>query len=174
MNTSFIVAEAATGGVSALGINWQGFLFQLITFVLVLLLLRKFVYGKLVETLEARRLAVVESLDNAQKAAKDLEATSQKTAELLKKAQMDAAEIVATAQREASKAIEDATTKATKKADHVLEQAQARIDSDIAAAREGLRGEMIDLITKATEKVLQKKIDASTDAAIIKKALEDS
>jgi hypothetical protein len=37
-------AAPASGGLSALGLNWQSFLFQLITFVIVLVLLRKFVY----------------------------------------------------------------------------------------------------------------------------------
>ena len=69
-------AAASGGGLSMLGINLQGFLFQLITFVLVLLLLNKYVYKQLVETLETRRKAVIGSLDDAKKAADALEKTN--------------------------------------------------------------------------------------------------
>lgn len=166
-------AEAA-GGLGALGINLQGFLFQLITFVLVLVLLRKYVYGRLVDTLETRRKAVIESLDNAKEAAAELEKTNLKTAELLKEARKEAQDILAIAQKEATAAIEEAEVKASKKADHILEQAEARIHTDIAAAKAHLHHELIGLVTVATEKVLQQKLDAKTDAALIKKALEEA
>ena len=57
--------EEASGGISALGLNAKAFLFQLITFVIVLVLLRKYVYGKLVDTLKARRIALIYSLEAA-------------------------------------------------------------------------------------------------------------
>lgn len=164
----------ASGGLGALGINLQGFLFQLITFVLVLMLLHKFVYKRLVETLEARRTAVIESLDNAKEAAAALEKTNEKTAELLKEARKEAADVVALAQKEAAKVAEEAETKASKKAAHLIEQAEARIHSDIAAARVSLHAEMVDLVASATEKVIQSKLDAKKDNDLIKKALEES
>lgn len=167
-------AEQASGGLGALGINLQGFLFQLITFVLVLLLLRKFVYVKLVETLESRRKAVEESLDNAKEATAALEKTNEKTAELMKEARKEANDIVALAQKEAAKAVEEAEIKASKKADHILEQAEVRIHSDIEAAKLGLQAEMIGLIAQATEKVIEQKLDAKADAKLITEALKES
>lgn len=164
----------ASGGLGALGINLQGFLFQLITFVLVLVLLRKYVYARLVDTLETRRKAVIESLDNAKEAAAALEKTNTKTAELLKEARKEAQDIVATAQKEAASVVEQAEEKASKKADHLLEQAEARIHTDIAAAKTALHSELVGLVAIATEKVLQEKLDAKADRALIKKALEEA
>lgn len=174
MSPLLYIGAEASGGLGALGINLQGFLFQLITFVLVLLLLRKYVYNRLVETLEARRTAVIESLDNAKKAARELESTNEKTAELMKEARKEASDIVALANKEAAKLVEEAETKAAKKADHLLEQANARIDSDIAAAKKGLESEMVSLVASATEKIIQQKMDSKTDAALIQQALKDT
>ncbi len=170
----FASEQASSGGLGALGINLQGFLFQLITFVLVLLLLRKFVYGKLVETLEARRNAVLESLDNAKEAAAQLEKTNEKTAKLLKDAQDEAADIVAGARHEAAKVVEDASAKAASRAEHLLEQAQARIESEVASAKLELKQEMLGLVASATEKVIDTKLDAKKDAELVKKALEEA
>ena len=164
----------ASGGLGALGINLQGFVFQLITFVMVLVLLRKFVYQKLVETLETRRKAVIDSLDNAKEAAAALEKTNEKTVELMKEARQEAADIVALAQKEAAKVAEEAEIKASKKADHILEQAEARIHSDIAAAKLALQTEMVGLVAAATEKVIEKKLDLKSDAKLIKEALRES
>lgn len=166
-------AESA-GGLGALGINLQGFFFQLITFVLVLLLLQKFVYAKLVDTLEVRRKAVISSLDDAKKAADALEKTNEKSEELLQEARQEASGIVALAQKEAAKLVEDSAVKATKKADHILEQADARISSDIAAAKQSLQSEMISLVSSATEKLIQQKLDTKKDAQLIKDALEEA
>lgn len=164
----------ASGGLGALGINLQGFVFQLITFVMVLVLLRKFVYQRLVETLETRRKAVIDSLDNAKEAAAALEKTNEKTVELMKEARQEAADIVALAQKEAAKVAEEAEIKASKKADHILEQAEARIHSDIAAAKLALQTEMVGLVAAATEKVIEKKLDLKSDAKLIKEALRES
>ena len=164
----------ASGGLGALGINLQGFLFQLITFVLVLVLLRKYVYARLVDTLETRRKAVIESLDNAKEAAAALETTNQKTAELLKEARKEAQDIVATAQKEAASVVEQAEEKASKKAEHLIEQAEARIHTDIAAAKTALHSELVGLVATATEKILQDKLDEKADRALIKKALEEA
>lgn len=163
-----------SGGLGALGINLQGFVFQLITFVMVLVLLRKFVYQKLVETLETRRKAVIDSLDNAKEAAAALEKTNEKTVELMKEARQEAADIVALAQKEAAKVAEEAEIKASKKADHILEQAEARIHSDIAAAKLALQTEMVGLVAAATEKVIEQKLDLKSDAKLIKEALRES
>lgn len=167
----FGAEAAAGGGLSMLGINLQGFLFQLITFVLVLLLLNKFVYKKLVETLETRRKAVISSLDDAKKAAEALEKTNENTVELMEQAKKEAADIVALAHTEARSIIDDAEEKADKKADHAIKQAEARIASDIADAKTALRKEMAVLVADATEIIVGEKLDAKKDAALIEKAL---
>lgn len=179
MSTLHQFAAAATHeptatGIAALGLNVQSFLFQLLSFALLLLLLRKFVYGKLVDTLEARRQAVIDSLDDAKKAADELEKSNQKTTDLMKQAQKDAAEMIALAKTEAAAIASEAEAKAKKRADHLIEQAESRMQQDINQAREELRKEMIDLVADATEKVLGEKVDSATDKKLIARALKES
>ena len=172
--TYFAQEAAASGGLGALGINLQGFLFQLITFVLVLILLRKFVYGKLIDTLEKRRQAVVDSLQAAEQSAKDLANTEEKVAALLDEARSEARGIVETAHKESGAMIEDAETKAGKKAEHIIASAEARMEQEIASARKALRSETAQLVALATEKVLGQKVDAKADAALIETAIKEA
>lgn len=172
--TYFAQEAAASGGIGALGLNLQSFLFQLITFVLVLVILRKFVYGKLIDTLEARRQAVVDSLKAAEQSAKDLEQTEEKVSALLEEARAEARGIVETAHKESNAMIEDAEGKAVKKAEHIIATAESRMQHEVASAREALRAETAQLVASATEKILREKVDAKTDAKLIKAAIEEA
>lgn len=167
-------SEEAAGGIAALGINVQGFLFQLITFVLVLLLLRKYVYSKLIDTLESRRQAVVESIDNARKTADELAKANKTTEKIIATAKSEAADIVALAHKEAAKVAEEVEAKAQKKAEHVIAGAEARLEQDIAKSREALRREMLGLVADATEKVLRQKIDGAADKKLIENAVKEA
>jgi F-type H+-transporting ATPase subunit b len=168
-----IFAESA-GGLSALGLNVQSFVFQLITFVVVLIILRKYVYGRLVDTLEARRNAVLESLEKADESAKQLEKAEAKVSELIKDARTEAENIVAVAHKEAAQMVEDAEEKAGKRAQHIVDTAEARLANDISEARTMLRKEAATLVAQATEKVLRQKIDAKADSKLIETALKES
>jgi F-type H+-transporting ATPase subunit b len=174
MNSLTTFAAEQTGGLSALGLNVQSFVFQLITFVIVLLLLRKYVYGRLVETLEARRKAVEESLDKATEAAKELEQTEKKVGQMLDEARAEAQDIVALAHKEATVMVEEAEVKAAKKAEHMIAAAESRLKQDIEAARTELRYETASLVALATEKVLRQKVDSKTDTDLIAAAIKEA
>ncbi len=167
-------AQENVGGIAALGLDLQGFLFQLISFTIILLLLRKFVYSKFIDTLESRRLAVIESLDNAKEAAKELEKANEKTADILQNAQKEANEIVTLARTEAANVVNEAEEKAKKRAEHLIEQAENRLQQDITKARDDMRGEIISLVMDATERVLQQKVDSKTDKQLIERAVKEA
>ena len=167
-------AEAAGGGLSSLGINLKGFLFQLITFVLVMLLLKKYVYGKLVDTLEARRSTVLQSLEQAKQATDELLGAEEKIEKLLVEARQESADIVATAHKEAVAMVEEAESKAQKKAEHIVSEAKAQLDSEILKARDMLVKETKALVAEATEQIIGQKLTGAADEKLIEKALQEA
>lgn len=170
----FGATEAEAGGIGALGLNVQAFIFQLVTFVLVLLLLRKFVYGKLVSTLEDRRKTVEQSLSQAAEAAKELEKAGEKVEGMIKEARAESRDIIATAHKESVAMHEEAEKKAKKRADHIVSEARAQLDQDVLKAREALKDETRQLVVLATEKILKEKIDATRDSKLIDSALKEA
>lgn len=169
--SQFGAAESG-GGLSALGLNVQSFVFQLITFILVLVLLRMFVYKKLIATLESRRAAVEQSLDQAKESAAELEQTREKIAGLIKQARAEADDIVTTGHKESAAMIEAAQGKAVKQAEHIVTEAQTRIEAEVRKARTELKKETIQLVAMATEKIIGEKLDPKKDEQLITKALE--
>lgn len=168
--TSHQATEAA-GGIGALGLNWQAFLFQLITFVIVLLILRKFVFGKLVATLEARQKAVEDSLQNATETETKLKDAEKTIAGMLTEARKESEALVSAGHKEAAQMVEAAESKAAKRAEHIVAEAKASMDVEVGKAREALKKETIKLVAAATEQIIGEKLDATKDAKLIDAAL---
>jgi F-type H+-transporting ATPase subunit b len=79
-----IIAAETQSGIGAFNINLKSFIFQLVTFVLVLWILRKWAFPKIIETIEARRETLEKSLVQAKQ-----------TQEALARAEVRADEIIA-------------------------------------------------------------------------------
>ena len=65
LNNMSLDFAQASGGIGAFNLNLKSFLFQLITFALVLLVLKRWVLPPLMKTMENRRLALEQSLADA-------------------------------------------------------------------------------------------------------------
>ena len=124
---------AAAGGFTDLvkdtaetfGWNLKLFLSQVISFVLVALLLRRFAYQPILNVLHERRERIAESLRNAEK-------IKQQLAE----AEKHHAEILAKAHAEAQKMIDEARESSAHLADRKMQEAIVAAEQIMAKARE--------------------------------------
>ena len=166
-------AESAGSGIGAFGVNIKSLLFQFITFVLVVMILRRFVFPKLIATLEKRREALEESLAAAKKAQESLVGAEAKVEELIKSAREDADEAIADAGRKAQEVIASAEKVGAEKAARIITEAEQHLGIEREKLRSELRNELAALVTKATEKVLHTKIDSNADTALISSAVKE-
>lgn len=166
-------ASDSAGGLAALGLDWKAFLFQLITFVIVLLILRKFVFGKLVATLDARQKAVNDSIKNAQATEAKLKDAEKTIAGMMADARKETDTIVAAGHKEAAHMVEAAEAKALKRAEHIIAEAKNQMDVELAKAREALKKETANLVAAATEHIIREKLNPAKDATLIDAALKE-
>ena len=164
---------ADSSGISSLGINGKAFVFNLITFVIVLLILRRWVFPKLVETLEARRKTLEESLVQAKQTEEALTKAEAKAEELLAKARAQADTALAEAKTQAEKVIADAETEAGVRAARLIKDARDQLDQERNKLRQDLRHELAGLVASATELVLRKKLDEKNDRELIQSSLKE-
>ncbi len=167
-------AEEAPSGIAALGFNIPAFLFQLLSFVIVLLILRKFAFGKLVDTLEARRKTVEDSIQQAAEIEAKLKKTEQTISGILTEARAQADEVVAASHKEAGQMLQEAENKATKRAEHIVVEAKAQMDIELGKARNALKDETAKLVALATERIIGEKLDATKDSALINSAVKNA
>jgi F-type H+-transporting ATPase subunit b len=92
--------------------------------------------------------------------------------ELRRDARTEADKIISAAQQDARELVLSAEESAKQKMEQISAEAQERIKRDTALARKQLEGELIGLISEATEAIIDEKVDAHKDAQLIDKALK--
>lgn len=174
--TQFATAEHAPKAdlFQSLGIDWKLLALQTVAFLLLLVILRKWVYPPLVAMLDKRDADMQASAKAAKDARDAADAAEVKTEEMLKKARKEAAQIVASARDEAAELVDAAHKKAADKADALVKSAQDEIAKEVESAKKALHNETLELVTSATGTILRKKVDAKTDEALISQAIKEA
>jgi F-type H+-transporting ATPase subunit b len=150
-----------SSGLGAFNVNLKDFIFQMITFVIVLLVLRKWVVPKVVQTMDARQ-STEEALAKAQA----------KAEEILGQARAQADEALAEAKDAGADIISKAENAAGQRANLIVQEAETRLDEERQKLRTELRSELADLVADATEKIIHEKLDEKRDMSLIERAIK--
>ncbi|HSW37083.1 MAG TPA: F0F1 ATP synthase subunit B [Candidatus Saccharimonadales bacterium] len=170
----FFAAEAAqSSGIGALGISPSAFVIQLITFVLVFLLLKKFAFKPIVRLLEERRKVIDDGVKMGQRMEKERAKLDEEVTKVMRDARTEADKIIANGQKEAREIIREAEKVGQRKVDTMLADAEARINEETEQAKHKLEKEIVGMVSEATEAIVEEKVDPEKDAELIDKALKD-
>lgn len=175
LSTKFAQAQApsGSGSISAFNLNLKSFLFQLITFAIVLLVLRRWVLPKLISTLEQRRETLEKSLTQAKETEETLARAEVKAEEILARARAQADESLRTVKKTAEGIIADAEAAAAKRSQLIIKEVEAQLSQEKNNLRLELRDELAELVTLAAEKIIRQKLNASTDRSLIEQTLQE-
>ncbi len=169
--TQFAAAEA-TSGIGALGLNAQSLIIQLITFIMAFIVLRQFAFKPIGKVLRDRRDLIESGVKLGEDMQKERAELDKTIAAELHDARLKADGIIAEASDAGRAAVAEAEEKARGKAEGILADAKARGEQDIKHMRGQLEKELVGLVSEATEAIIDEKIDATKDAALIDKALK--
>lgn len=168
-----ILADANSGSpLGALGVSLKTFIIQLITFILVFWLLKRFAFGPITRVLGERRKLIDEGVLAGQKLEKDREEFQKEMAEATRQARAEADKIIANAQKEAREIIREAEKSAQRKADSMIDDAEARIAEGVEQSRRRLEKDLVALISDATEAIVGEKLDAKKDAELVDRVMK--
>lgn len=159
---------------ASIGIDWTVLLLNIVAFLILLWLLKRFVYPPLVKMLDEREKDIESARQAAMESEKHAETAKAEIDKLLKEARGEAADIVATAKAEATSMVEQAGEKSRAQADRLVAEAHDTIGKEVLAARKTLHNETIDLVAQATEKVIGKTLTPKLDDAVIADALKEA
>jgi F-type H+-transporting ATPase subunit b len=165
------LAQAAEGGGGSLiEINWTLGV-QLISFLLLLAVLYKFLYRPLTEALEGRTAAIQQQLAEAQAAREAAQQERAAMEERIRVAHADAQALRERALREAGELRERLTAEAKHEAARLVETAQAQIAQEVRRARAELRGEVGALATQIAERLVRKSLTDEDHQRLVREAL---
>ncbi len=165
-------AEESSEGIGALGLDIFAIGAQLITFLLLLWLVKKFALDGIVKNLDKRHNDIDRGLHLTAEMDKQKAELDERVEEVLKIARKDADSILSEASAESGKIIHAAEDAASRKADEIIRSAEGKIEREIAEARQGLKAEMAGLITEATEAILNHKLDDKADRKLVEDYLK--
>lgn len=174
--TTTLAATSGTqaGGVAALGIDPWAILAQAVTFLVLLYLLKKFAFDKIVAVLESRRKTIEGSLAEAQQLQEQNQQAEQRVAQVLKEARQQAEAIIATSQSEAGSIIAQAEQAASDKAAQIMAEGERRLQAELDKARTALKQETLALVARATGILLSETIDTKQHERLLARALKES
>jgi len=156
----FIAANLVTDVAESFGFDLKIFLSQVVSFIIVALLLRRFAYKPILAVLEERRQRIQEGLLNAEKIKQQLAQAEQRYQETLAKANVEAQKMIDEARSSAGVIAERKEQEAIAAAEQIL--AKAREASALEHEREmaRLKRELGRLVVDTTAKVTGKVLNA--------------
>ena len=143
-------------GAGATGFNVGDIIATALTFLILLILLKKFAWGPLMGVMEQREQLVVGEIDAAEKARKEAQAALEEQKALLKEARTEAQAIVEGAKKQADTTREEIITTARAEAERLKESAVRDIEAEREKAIAAVREEVVSLSVLAASKVLGK------------------
>lgn len=141
---------------------------QILAFVLVVWLVKRFLWKPLDQAMHKRRTEISDGLAAADEGRRMLESAAEKKEGIIREAQERSKEIVAHAEKQAQNIVAAAKNEARAEGEREKQAAQSEIANQVNQAREALRKEVGSLVMLGVKNVLKREVDATSHADAIR------
>ena len=143
--------------LSKIGFDWKLAIANLVNFLVIFWVLKKFAFEKIEAIIDERKKRVEEGLQNAKKAEEDVAQAEERKREIALEAKREGHEIVAKAHKNAEMILKHAQEEAFKERSDILTQAQRKIESEKKEMEAAVRETSAELVVVGVKKVLEDK-----------------
>ncbi len=153
------------------GVHWSLLISQLVSFLIVCFVLKKYAYGPVMDMMEKRRARIQDGEEKLEKIEKQLAESEKRTDEMIAKANGDAKRLIEEAKESSAALSERKSQEAISSAQDILTKAEerARVEREQLAAE--LKRDFGRLVTATTAKVSGKVLDDEDQRRINEEAL---
>lgn len=137
------------------------FFWQALVLVVLILLLRKFAWKPILDSLNNREEGIRSALASAEKAKIDMQNLQADNEKLLNEARAQRDTMLKEAREIKEKIVNEATTEAQEKADKIVANAQVTIEHDKNAAMVELKNQVATLSIEIAEKVIREQLSTT-------------
>ena len=150
------------------------FFWQLLLFVALLLLLKKFAWKPILEAVNGRETSIKDSLSAAKKARDEMQAVQADNKRILKEARAERDALLSEAKTASIQMINQSKEDAKAEADKITAQAQEMIQNEKKAAVNDLKSQVAQLSIEIAEKVLKTELkDKATQEKLVKQLVDE-
>jgi F-type H+-transporting ATPase subunit b len=132
----------------------------LLTFLILLIVLRKFAWGPIMNGLKAREQSIENALSEAKKAREEMSNLKSENEALLAEARAERDRILREAKEIKDKLISEAKATAQEEGRKILAQAQQNIEKERLSAFKELKEEVVNLAMDAATKIIRKEMSS--------------
>ncbi len=165
--------EDASSPVAAFGINLKLFLAQLVNFLIVLVVLWKWVYTPLVRKMNERTEKISKGLSDAAAATEKLKHAESEMNRLIRAGKQEAQSILAQEQKDAIEVQARFLEETQLKQATLVEQAKAVLEQEKMKMISDAKREVAELVVAATEKILGKVVNEQVDKKLVEEAVKE-
>ena len=148
------------------------FIWTILTFLVLLTLLAKYAWGPLLRALQSRQESIRQSLDDVEKATRELAQVQVESAAIIAKARVDADAIISSTRADGARLQEEMRQKSRAEAETIVQGAQRQIQQERDQALTQIRTEAVDLSLMIASKLIQRNLSKEDNETLIDEALE--
>jgi F-type H+-transporting ATPase subunit b len=149
-------------------------LVSIVNFLVLLYLLRRFLWGPIMATLDRRAAKISEGLELTESARREREQLKQEVEKLLGQARREAAAIAERTTQAAEAAAADIRTQAKTEADRIREKGRTDAQHLHDQALAQLRSEVASMVVLAASRILGREISPEQHRALIERSLDEA
>jgi F-type H+-transporting ATPase subunit b len=146
----------------------------IITFLIVLFVLRRYAFGPIQRLIDQRRDRIREALDEADKARTEARELRELTAKEREQAKLDREQILDDARRQSQRLVEQARERADADLKEQLDKNREELAAENTRLREQIRRDVVELTLFAAEKVTGKVLDEDDQRRLIEETIEEA
>lgn len=143
-----------------------------VIFGLLFVILRKFAWKPMMESVQMREKVLSQAVEQAEKTKQALDEIGVKQAEMLRQAQEQSRVLIEKGRENADLLSKSLSEKAAVEAQKVIVAAKEQIVQEKELALREIKGQSVDIILAATEKLISKNLDDEMHRQFIEKQLE--
>jgi F-type H+-transporting ATPase subunit b len=148
---------------------------SILTFLILFVLLSKYAWKPILNSIKSREQKIEESLQAADKAKEAMESLHAKNEELLKEAKLERDALLMEAKKKKDEIIGEAKNTAQDEAQKILNEARINIEKEKEMAFKTLKKEVVDIAMIACEKILKRELsEQNNQEALLEDYLKES
>jgi F-type H+-transporting ATPase subunit b len=151
------------------------FFWQLLIFIFLVLLLKKFAWKPILDTVNERESSIKDAMSEADRARNEMAAIQESNQKVLKEARAEREALLKDARNTGAEIVAQAKTDAKAEANKIISQAQEAIQNEKRAAVNELKNQVAQISLEIAEKVIDTELaNKDKQAQLVDKLLKDS
>lgn len=168
------VAAEEVSGIAKLGFNLPGLISQLVNFLILLVVLRLFLYRPLLKMIDQRKQRIEEGLNRAEQAAEQASVSEDEARRVMDDARAEGRAAIQRSQEAAERLRGELEQRARDEAEQIVTRAREEVRVERDRAIQQLHEAFADLTIAASERVIGQSLDRSAHQRLIDEVLADS